>query len=201
MNKKIKLVFATLNINKFNEVKKIFDSALFDIIPLSNFEGTPEIIEDGLTFEENAKIKAGSIYNFLKIPVIADDSGLIVEQINGMPGVYSARYAGENATDKDNNDLLLFELMDFEKPHKAKFICSAVFFDGKNFITTDGELAGEIIDTPKGENGFGYDPVFIPEGYSKTLAELGSGEKNRISHRAIAFQKLEKEILNYYNVS
>ena len=128
------------------------------------------------------------------IPVIADDSGLAVDQLNGQPGVYSARYAGENASDRENNEKLVSQLKRLPSPHPARFISVAVYFEGNDYITASGELYGEIILNPKGHNGFGYDPLFVPEGYTSTLAEISFEEKNRISHRAKAFNKLKEKI-------
>ena len=116
------------------------------------------------TFEENAFIKADTIFAKYSVPVIADDSGLIVDQLNGEPGVYSARYAGENATYTDNNNKILQELKNFLQPHFAKFLCCAVFVNRNKENISFGELPGEIIKEFKGEHGFGYDPIFKPDG-------------------------------------
>ncbi|MCF6269210.1 MAG: RdgB/HAM1 family non-canonical purine NTP pyrophosphatase [Melioribacteraceae bacterium] len=186
-----KLIFATGNKGKLKEVKEIFENTNYEIISLYDLGEVPEIIEDGDTYEANALIKAKAIYEIHKTPVIADDSGLSVEQLNGKPGVYSARYAGENCTYADNNKKILDELKSFPTPHKAKFVCSAVFYDGKNITRAFGELRGYIISEFKGTNGFGYDPIFVPEGSSRTLAQFSSEDKNEISHRAIAFNTLK----------
>ncbi|MDA3860248.1 MAG: RdgB/HAM1 family non-canonical purine NTP pyrophosphatase [Melioribacteraceae bacterium] len=191
-----KLIFATGNKGKLKEVKKIFENTDYKIISLYDLGDVPEIIEDGNTYEANSLIKAKAIYNIHKLPVIADDSGLSVEQLNGVPGVYSARYAGENCTYDDNNQKLIKELAKFDEPHNAKFVCSAVFFDGENIKKAFGELHGEIISEFKGTHGFGYDPVFVPKDSDRTLAEFSSEEKNKISHRAIAFNTLKKLLEN-----
>ncbi len=190
-----KLIFATGNKGKLKEVKKIFSNTDYEIISLYDLGDVPDIIEDGDTYEANALIKAKAIYTIHKVPVIADDSGLSVEQLNGEPGVYSARYAGENCTYDDNNQKLIRELAKFEEPHKAKFVCSSVFYDGENIKTAFGELHGEIVSEFKGTHGFGYDPIFIPKDSNRTLAEFSSEEKNKISHRAIAFNTL-KDLLD-----
>jgi XTP/dITP diphosphohydrolase len=192
----IPVIFASRNKGKIKEVIEILNDANIKLYSLLGMDDTFKIIESGTTFEENAKIKALEVYNAFRIPAIGDDSGLSVEQLNGKPGVYSARYAGENATDDENNEKLLMELQNFPEPHFAKFICSAVYYDGKNFLSAYGELRGRIINSPHGENGFGYDPLFIPEGYSKTTAEIGLKEKNKISHRSIAFNMLKDLIIN-----
>ena len=128
------------------------------------------------------------------MPVIADDSGISLKQLGGKPGVFSARYVGENATDDDNNNKLIAELKNYPEPHRAKYVCASVYFDGINFITGYGEIKGKIIKTPRGTNGFGYDPYFVPDGYSRTMAELPPEEKNSISHRAKAFEELKEKI-------
>lgn len=189
-----KLIFATGNKGKLKEVKKIFSETDYEIISLYDLGDVPEIIEDGDTYEANALIKAKAIYEIYKMHVIADDSGLSVEQLNGEPGVYSARYAGENCTYDDNNKKILEVLKPYPSPHKAKFVCSAVHYDGANITRAFGELHGQITSEFKGEHGFGYDPIFVPDGSSRTLAQYSSEEKNEISHRAIAFNSL-KELL------
>lgn len=187
----MRIVFATNNQGKLKEVKNIFANTKFEIISLADLKFNDDIEETGSTFEENAFIKADTIYNLFSIPVIADDSGLIVEQLNGEPGVYSARYAGENVTYTDNNNKILYELKNFPEPHEARFVCCAVFVGDNKRISLMGELKGEIIREFKGEHGFGYDPIFKPCGYELTLAEMKLEEKNKISHRAKAFNNLK----------
>lgn len=188
------LIFATGNGGKLREVKKIFSGTGLNILSLKELEGVPEIIEDGNTFEDNAFIKADKIFELYKIPTIADDSGLAVDQLNGKPGVHSARYAGENCTYEDNNKKLLGELAEFDIPHPAQFVCCAVYVDRNNRKSVEGTLRGRIINEFRGQNGFGYDPVFIPNGFEKTLAEITLEDKNRISHRGKAFRKLKEKI-------
>lgn len=191
----MKLLFATTNMGKLKEVRKVFSETAFTILSLADFPNIPEIIEDGATFAENAKIKAKIVYDLFNVPTIADDSGLSVDQLNGEPGVFSARYAGENATDELNNKLLLEKLSHFPEPHLAEFICSAVYYNSKNFILAEDVMEGKIIHEPRGINGFGYDPLFIAEGFSITNGELSLEEKNKISHRAKAFNRLKKNLL------
>ena len=191
----MKIIFATGNKGKLKEVKKIFNNTDFEIISLAELGFTEEIEETGNTFEQNAFIKAETIFEKYKMPVIADDSGLMVEQLNGQPGVYSARYAGENATYEDNNKKLLYELNKFPQPHLAKFVCCAVFVNVKTRFSVTGELEGEIIKEYKGSNGFGFDPIFKPLEFEQTLAEMGIIEKNKISHRAKAFEKLKQKMI------
>ncbi len=190
----MKIILATQNKGKVEEVKDIFKDSPFEIVSLNDLGNNIDVEETGSTFSENAFLKAKAVYEIYKKPVISDDSGLVVEQLDGRPGVISARYAGENCTYKDNNLKIISELKEFPEPHKAKFVSLALFFNGKDKIEVEGELLGEIIKEERGKGGFGYDPVFIPEGYSKTVGELTFEEKNRISHRAESFNKL-KEIL------
>ncbi|NWF88633.1 MAG: RdgB/HAM1 family non-canonical purine NTP pyrophosphatase [Ignavibacteriaceae bacterium] len=195
MNNNRKIIFATKNLGKLKEVRNIIGEKEIELISLNEFNNVGEIVEDGNSFEENAVIKAKHVYHLLGLPVIADDSGLVVEQLGGEPGIYSARYAGENATDEDNNKKLISKLSFFPKPHRAKFVCSAVYIDGKGIVKAQGEILGQILHEPKGTNGFGYDPLFLPDGYDKTTAELDMEEKNKISHRSKAFKSLFKMIL------
>lgn len=196
----MKLLFATTNKGKLKEVRKVFSETAFSILSLSDFPEIPDIIEDGATFAENAKIKAKSVYDLFNVPTIADDSGLSVDQLNGEPGVFSARFAGENATDELNNNLLLKKLSHFSEPHYAKFVCSSVFYDGENFIFAEDVMEGRIIHEPRGDNGFGYDPLFIAEGFSITNGELSLEEKNKISHRSKAFNRLHDLICEKYSL-
>ncbi len=188
----MKILFATKNKGKYKEVKNIFSDLDIELLSLNDFDDAFDVVEDGKTFEENALKKAVETYSHFNIPVISDDSGLVVEQLNGEPGIYSARYSEENATDEKNNLKLLEELKSFPEPHKAKFVCAAVYLDSKNNIITNGEIKGQIISEPRGNNGFGYDPLFLPDGFDKTTAELPPETKNKISHRAKAFGKLKQ---------
>ena len=193
----MKIIFASKNEGKVREVSHILSDLKIEILSLNDIDNSPEIIENGETFLENANLKADTVYRKYKIPALADDSGLVVEQLNGKPGIFSARYAGENTTDERNNSKLINELKNFPEPHKAKFVCSAVYFDGENFLSGYGEVRGKIIDKPRGVNGFGYDPLFVADGYTKTMAELDVEVKNKISHRAIAFNELKNLIKSY----
>jgi len=189
-----KIIFATKNKGKVKEVEDILKDLNVQILSLADINESVNIEETGTTFEENAMIKAKKVYEKFRIPVIADDSGLVVEQLNGAPGIYSSRYAGEDGNDEANNRKLLKELKKYPKPHLAKFVCSAVFYDGNEFHTATGEMKGRIIEEQRGTNGFGYDPLFIPDGYDVTSAELPPEIKNSISHRHNAFVKLKRMI-------
>lgn len=191
----MKILFATQNKGKTEEVKALFADSPFEIFSLYDLGNNIDVPETGTTFQENAHIKAKTIYNIYHLPVIADDSGLAIEQLNGRPGVYSARYAGENCTYDDNNKKVLDELKNFPEPHKAKFISFAVFYDGKTEIETIGEIGGHIIKEPRGTKGFGYDPIFVPDGYDLTVSELELGQKNKISHRAKSFIQMKEQLI------
>ena len=190
-----KIIFASKNEGKVKEVRYILNGVNSEILSLNDVGFTNEIYETENTFEGNAKIKAEAIYNKFKLPTIADDSGIIAIQLGNEPGVYSARYAGQNATDEENNNKLLERLKAFPEPHKAKFICAAVYYSGADFLTTKGEVEGILINQPRGTNGFGYDPLFLPDGYDKTTAELPAEIKNKISHRFRAFDQLKKYLM------
>ena len=189
------IIFASKNEGKVKEVRHILNGINAEIISLNDVGFKDEIAETEDTFEGNARIKAEAIYNKFKLPTIADDSGIIAIQLGNEPGVYSARYAGENASDEENNKKLLEKLRTFPEPHRGKFICAAVYFFGDDFITTRGEVEGIIIREARGTNGFGYDPLFLPDGFDKTTAELPPKIKNKISHRFKAFNQLKKYLM------
>ncbi len=191
----MKIIFASQNKGKIKEVKAIFNKSNFQIISLYDLGNDMDVEETGLTFYDNAFLKAKAVHDLYKEPVFADDSGLVIEQLDGRPGVISARYAGEGCSFEDNNLKVISELWNLPEPHKAKFVSTALFYDGINIIESVGELHGQIIKEQKGTEGFGYDPIFIPDGYDKTIAELSFEEKNKISHRAKSFEKL-KELLS-----
>ncbi len=184
------IIVATRNKGKLREFKSILSSTYDKILSLDDFQGIPEIEETGLSFRENAFIKAKTTSDFLGMDAIGDDSGLVVDALGGAPGIYSARYAGESASDDDNNEKLLSELKE-ETNRNAKFVCciALVCVNGvEEFF--EGECRGEILSEKRGEGGFGYDPVFFVPEYSRTMAELDPHIKNKISHRAIASRKL-----------
>jgi len=192
----VKIVLATRNKNKVEEIREILkmylDNEVFSQIELlssADFQ-IPEIEEDGETYEENALKKAREVYKFTKLPSLADDSGIEVEILGGRPGVFSARYAGEGATDEENNKKLLKELenVPIEK-RKAKFKCVIAYVDSVEERIFYGETSGKVIFEPLGDGGFGYDPLFLPDGFDLTYAQLPGEVKNRISHRSKALQK------------
>ncbi|WP_432776590.1 XTP/dITP diphosphatase [Brevibacillus gelatini] len=192
MSDRKKVVLATRNQGKVKEFNRLFADYGWEGISLAQFEGVPEVVEDGDTFEANALKKAIEISTYLQLPALGDDSGLEVDALDGRPGVYSARYAGEEATDEQNWRKLLQELEAVPMEQRtARFRCTlALVIPGEEPIIANGACEGLIAREPKGTNGFGYDPVFyIPE-LGKRMAELLPEEKNRISHRAKAMQKL-----------
>lgn len=189
------MVIATKNKGKVKEFEALFQRYGIKITSLLDInEPIPDIEETGTTFKENARLKAEGIAKVLNVPVVADDSGLSVDALEGRPGVYSARYAGEPTDDVKNYEKLLYEMKDVpDTERRARFICVlALAIPGKETIFTEGTCEGTIAHEPKGTNGFGYDPVFIPEGYDCTMAQLEQSEKNRISHRYHALLQLEE---------
>jgi XTP/dITP diphosphohydrolase len=185
------LIVATRNPHKTREIQRIL-GVDFAVCDLSAYPGTPETAESGKTFEENAALKATAASRHLPGLVVADDSGLEVDALGGAPGIYSARYAGPNATDKQNVDKLVSELARIERVKRsARFRCViALAREGKLLGTFEGVIEGVIVDRPRGISGFGYDPVFMPTGFAKTFGQLSPAEKDRVSHRARALEKL-----------
>ncbi len=189
----MKIFLATGNKNKIKEIEKIFKMDNIEILSINDGIEIPEVVEDGDTFEANSQKKAVEIAKFTNMITIADDSGLCVDALNGAPGVYSARYAGEHGNDLDNNMKVVKELQGAEN-RKARFVCviSIAKPDGE-VHSFRGEVEGEFIDNPVGTEGFGYDPHFFMREYGKTLAEIPE-IKNKISHRAKALEKLKENI-------
>ena len=187
------IMIATRNMGKAKEFEKMFAKAGYQIKTMKDFPELPEVQETGQTFEENARLKAETIANILQCPVLADDSGLTVDALGGMPGIYSARFAGEQKSDASNNAKLLHELTDVADENRtAQFHCTLVFAaPQKESLVVEGIWNGRIARIPRGENGFGYDPLFIVDGLEKTSAELTPEEKNEISHRGQAMKKLD----------
>ncbi|MGB2838417.1 MAG: RdgB/HAM1 family non-canonical purine NTP pyrophosphatase [Actinomycetes bacterium] len=193
-----RVVLATRNQHKVVEVRRILaDAALdVDLVGLDAFPDAPDVAETGLTFEENALLKARAISRATGLPAIADDSGLAVEVLGDMPGIFSARWAGNHGDDAANLQLLLAQLSDVADPDRAAaFVCAAALAmpDGTEDVVR-GELRGRIITAPRGSNGFGYDPVFVPDGETRTTAELEPKEKDAISHRGVAFRALAERL-------
>ncbi|MGQ1929650.1 RdgB/HAM1 family non-canonical purine NTP pyrophosphatase [Ornithobacterium rhinotracheale] len=189
----MKLVFATHNQHKVEEVQKMLPD--FEIVSLTDIGFHDEIEETGKTFEENATIKAETIYKATGLNVFSDDSGITIEALSGAPGIYSARYAG-TGNDRDNIDKVLLN-MEGETNRKAAFVCViCLYINGEKKIF-EGIVNGEVLHQIEGENGFGYDPIFKPEGYDLNFAQMPLSEKNKISHRALAVRRLKKYLLNF----
>ena len=190
-----KIVLATANTHKVIEFQRILNELVSDLelVPASDFLGVPEVAETGATFAENALIKARAINDFTKLPALADDSGLVVDALNGAPGIFSARYAGLTATDAENVEKLLIEIKDISPDLLfARFECAIALVDSQQNLelVVEGQMPGQVIKEVRGANGFGYDQVFVPQGLVKTSAELSDQEKDQISHRGIALRKI-----------
>jgi XTP/dITP diphosphohydrolase len=183
------LLLATRNAHKTREFADLLGSE-FTVSDLASRTDVPTIEETGSTFAENAQLKALAVSRYSAELVVADDSGLEVDALNGAPGVFSARYAGANAVDADNVRKLLRELRG-STPGSARFRCAlAIAQGGKLICTFEAAVEGQVIDAPRGTNGFGYDPVFVPAGFTETFAELPLNVKNSVSHRARAVAQL-----------
>ena len=198
-----RLVFATSNAHKICELEAILADAWrgFEagcVAPMSAFD-VPSPVEDGVTFEENSLIKARALARATGLAAIADDSGITVDVLGGAPGIFSARWSGRHGDDAANLSLLLDQLSDVPDPHRgAAFVSAAVLVTpGGEEVVRRGEVRGTLTREPIGEGGFGYDPIFIPDGYRVTTAQMSPQEKNAISHRGIAFRALMPAIMDY----
>ena len=194
----MKLLIATKNRGKVQEIRALMGVGVqknVEVITLADVPPVTEPREDGKTFAENARTKALHYAQALRVLCVADDSGLSVDALGGLPGVRSARYAGEGATDASNNAHLLHELARHPRPWRAAFLCAAAAaLPGRVVAEATGRLDGQIVPEPRGQEGFGYDPVFLVDSTWKTLAELPAEEKNRISHRGQAMRALIAEM-------
>ncbi len=188
MNKEFELVFATSNKGKYNEVKKMMPRNI-NLLSLNDLNFIGDIQETGKTLKQNAKIKSDFIFNNFGINCFADDTGLEIDSLNGMPGVYSARFAGKTCNSNENIEKV-WKLLTGYKNTDAKFkSILSLNINGKTFFF-EGKIDGKIIFNKRGNNGFGYDSIFVPNGYNKTFAELNLVEKNEISHRSEALKRL-----------
>jgi XTP/dITP diphosphohydrolase len=196
----MKFVLATRNSHKATELKRILEELELDceLLTVADFPSAPEVDETEDTFEGNALLKARALANFTGLAAIADDSGICVDALDGNPGVLSARWSGATENiDRANLELVLEQIKGVPAESRgAKFVCAAVavFPDGKELVAI-GEMCGNLLDAPTGENGFGYDPIFVPIGLSKTTAEMTASEKDAISHRGKALNKLAHQII------
>ena len=192
-----KLLIATMNVKKLKEINNILSDTVSFLEQLPS--DAPEVIEDGATFLDNAKIKAYAYYNIYNIPTLADDSGLCVKCLENAPGVFSARYAN---TDDERIEKLLYNMRDVKNKidREAYFNTTLVLVLTNDFyVTVEGRVYGEILTQKVGENGFGYDPVFLPRGYNKTFGEMSFEEKNKISHRSLALKNLKVVLDSIHN--
>jgi XTP/dITP diphosphohydrolase len=192
-----RVVLATRNAHKVAELNRILADAGFDgeLVGLDAFPDAPDVAETGRTFADNALLKARAIAVHTGLPAVSDDSGLTVNALNGMPGILSARWSGKHGDDQANLELVLGQLADIEDREGA-FVCVAALAlpDGSREWTTTGVLHGSITRSPRGANGFGYDPIFVPDGLETTTAELAPPDKDAISHRGRAFRAIAKVI-------
>ena len=187
-----RLIVASANKGKIREIKELLGDR-YEIISMADAGINIDIEETGATFEENAAIKAKAIFALCGCPGISDDSDLIVDALNGEPGVYSARYAGNEHDDEKNNQKLLAKLKD-KTDRSARFVSAVVYYDGKTLISAEGRVEGKILTEKKGDNGFGYDPLFYSTELKKSFGEASAEEKNSVSHRARAFKSLMEKL-------
>lgn len=185
------LVVASRNRGKLNEIRSLLDGMVDEVRCAADYPDFPETIEDGQTFQENALKKAREAMEYTGLPALADDSGLVVEVLDGRPGVYSARFAGDDANDAANNRRLLEEMVNVpDEQRQGAFVCVMAYVspDGTEQVF-NGSISGRILLAQRGEGGFGYDPLFLVDGFERTMAELSLQEKNSISHRGQAIQQ------------
>jgi XTP/dITP diphosphohydrolase len=193
---KTRILLATRNSGKIAELKAMLSELDLEVLSLDEVPEAPEVTEDGATFRDNALKKARTMADTTGLMTLADDSGLEVDALNGAPGVYSARYAGDDADDAANNTKLLADLEGVPADRRsARFRCViVVYHPSGTWIDLDGKCEGRIAERPAGEQGFGYDPIFFLPGLGRTMAQLTSEEKNSLSHRGEAFKKLKREL-------
>ena len=193
----MRLLLATRNRGKLQEIRRLLTDEGIEVLGLADLADPPEVVEDADSFLGNARKKAWTLAEATGLPVLADDSGLEVEALGGRPGVRSARYAGPAATDEDNNRQLLAELGGVPPGRRrAAFVCAMVLaIPGQGEQAAEGRLEGRILEAPRGDRGFGYDPLFLVEGTDRTLAELELDAKNRLSHRGQALRAVLPHLL------
>lgn len=195
----LKLVIATGNAGKVKEIQEKLKEYPLTIESLQDYPQMSEIKEDGKTFSENSILKATAVSNYTNLPALADDSGLEIDYLGGKPGLYSSRW-GKN--DRERVERVLKELEGVnEEQRKARFVCAmSLVIPGNKVFTTQGICSGKIAFLPRGNGGFGYDPIFIPDGYELTFSQMGKNLKNKISHRAIALDRMIPQIIAYYGL-
>ncbi len=199
------VVLATRNAAKLRELGRILGAedhggAQIKLAGLDEYPGAPDVPETGVTFEANALLKARAVADHTGLPAVADDSGLCVDALNGMPGVLSARWAGRHGDDRANLKLVLAQVADVPDPHLgAQFVCAAALVvpgSGAREWVVTGQVEGRLVRVPRGSGGFGYDPIFLPDGFDRTTAEMTAEEKDAISHRGRAFRALTPFIIS-----
>ena len=190
----MEIVLATRNEGKIKEIKRIVGQLPISILTIDDFPGCPEVVEEGVTFQENAIKKAMAVAQYTGKPSLADDSGLEVYALNNAPGIFSSRYAGEGADDGKNREKLLYEMRSLsDEERKARFVCClALAFPDGGIEIFRGHVEGGIGREPKGSHGFGYDPLFYPKGHDRTFAEMEAREKDSLSHRGKALREFQK---------
>jgi len=194
------LVLATHNLFKQKEMKSLLSPLGIIIVGLDDFPQIGDIEETGSTLLENSLIKSRTVYEITGLPSLADDTGLEVDALNGAPGIYSARFAGENATFEDNVNKMLSDMERVEvKRRTARFRTVISFIDKNTELWDEGFIEGNITVKPEGNDGFGYDPIFQPVNRNKTFAQMGDEEKNEISHRGLALARMKKTLKSYFN--
>ena len=195
-----RVVLATRNAHKVIELREILADLVeeigLEVVGVTEFPDVDDVVEDGVTFAENATLKAVAVARATGLPTIADDSGLAVDVLGGAPGIFSARWSGAHGSDRANVDLLLSQLGDVRDEHRAAgFVCAAALAmpDGR-VIVREGQVRGTLTRAPRGTNGFGYDPILLVDGDTRTLAEYDNNEKNAISHRGVALRALAADL-------
>ena len=195
-----RVVLATRNAHKVIELREILADLVeeigLEVVGVTEFPDVEDVVEDGVTFAENATLKAVAVARATGLPAIADDSGLVVDVLGGAPGIFSARWSGAHGSDRDNVDLLLSQLGDVRDEHRAAgFVCAAAVAmpDGR-VVVREGQVRGTLTRAPRGTNGFGYDPILLVDGDTRTLAEFGNEQKNAISHRGKALRALAADL-------
>lgn len=193
----MRVLLASRNAKKLDELRRILAPALprVEVVGLDDVPDYPEVPESGATFAANALIKAREGHRQTGLATVADDSGLTVEALNGMPGVLSARWAGRHGDDEANLRLVLDQVADVPDDRLgAAFVCAVAYVDERGEVVTDGRMPGHLVREPRGTNGFGYDPIFVPDGQTRTSAELDVAEKDAISHRGQALRALAEQL-------
>jgi XTP/dITP diphosphohydrolase len=199
-----RIVLATRNAHKVAELNAILGDVIsgldLEIVGVGQFPGVEDVVETGVTFAENATLKAVAVAQATGLPALADDSGLAVEVLGGSPGVFSARWAGTHGQDRANLDLLLAQMRDVPDEHRsAAFVCAAALaMPGGAVVVREGRMPGTLAREPRGSNGFGYDPILVLDGDSRTAAELSAEDKNAISHRGKAFRALASALREHF---